>query len=399
MLFKQFVDVLSIHSSEKDMMNVIDHARSGLITNEEIACLAEKLAYSGDCLKRPDGLDYADIPSTGGPSSLSTLLCPLILKELGFVIPKLSVPGRPAGGVDVLYQLDNYKIDFETSEIEACIQENQYCHFLVGSEHAPLDNLLFNFRSKIGAKAIPSLVIASILSKKIAMGLNVAGLDVRLSKYGNFGTDWETAELNSRRFIDVASQIGIAATCFLNDFNVLQQPYVGRGEALVALWKIFYDSPEEILADHYYRCVDMAVSLSQYNNKSISTEHIISHFKENLIAQGSTFESFIKKVDVIQQGHIYNISALEDGFLKIDLEKIRDCIVWQQDNFVTTLNRFPDPCGIIFKKHNNQFVGKGEIILTYRTDYSYQNEFKNLLLSAIEISSRYQPSLTYKIIN
>lgn len=50
MFFKQFVDVLSINSSEKEMINVIDHARAGLITNEEIAYLAEKLAYSGDCL-------------------------------------------------------------------------------------------------------------------------------------------------------------------------------------------------------------------------------------------------------------------------------------------------------------------------------------------------------------
>jgi hypothetical protein len=62
--------------------------------------LATALASSGEVYD-PHCLLTADVASTGGPSSLSTLLCPLFLRVGGLVVPKLGVPGRPAGGTNM----------------------------------------------------------------------------------------------------------------------------------------------------------------------------------------------------------------------------------------------------------------------------------------------------------
>ncbi len=60
----------------------------------------------------------ADVASTGGPSSLSTLLSPLFLRAGGAVVPKLGVPGRPAGGIDCLAQIPGYRTELSAQEVE-----------------------------------------------------------------------------------------------------------------------------------------------------------------------------------------------------------------------------------------------------------------------------------------
>ena len=84
------------------MQVLIDRMRTSLVTDDDIAYLATTLGGSGSVLSIPDGRFAADLASTGGPTSLSTLIGPLYLRAMGCCVPKLGVPGRPAGGVDAV---------------------------------------------------------------------------------------------------------------------------------------------------------------------------------------------------------------------------------------------------------------------------------------------------------
>src|SRR5207244_3157806 len=90
---------------------------------EDMCHLAEVLASSGVKLSFPSNEATADVASTGGPGSLSTLLCPLYLRSRGFTVPKLGVPGRPAGGIDVLAQLRGYKVELTATEARQVIDQ------------------------------------------------------------------------------------------------------------------------------------------------------------------------------------------------------------------------------------------------------------------------------------
>ena len=168
------------------MAAVIASARSGAWGGDEMRRLAVALAESGTRLVLPEGRTTADVASTGGPASLSTLLCPLYLRDLGFVVPKLGVPGRPAGGIDVLAQVPGYQVELDATEMFRVLDRCGYAHFLAGPEFAPLDAALFRYRQKAGAQNVTALAVASILAKKIACGLNLAGLDVRVAPHGEF---------------------------------------------------------------------------------------------------------------------------------------------------------------------------------------------------------------------
>lgn len=84
-------------------------------TNADVAQLArltQLLADSGERLIATSS-DVVDIASSGGPGSLSTLLAPLYARALGARVAKIAVPGRPAGGVDVVGTLPGYRPDLD----------------------------------------------------------------------------------------------------------------------------------------------------------------------------------------------------------------------------------------------------------------------------------------------
>ena len=163
------------------------------LSDDEIARLARVLADSGATLSWPSTVTVADIPSTGGPSSLSTLISPLFLVALGCAVPKLAVIGRPAGGIDVMAQVPYYTITLSRTDVLRIIDRCRYAHFLATTDHAPLDARLFDYRRKTDAVNVPALAIASLLAKKLAVGLAQVGLEVRVAPHGNFGGTWTEA--------------------------------------------------------------------------------------------------------------------------------------------------------------------------------------------------------------
>jgi pyrimidine-nucleoside phosphorylase len=106
-------------SDETAAAELVDAATDGHLTDGEIAELARGLASSGAELP-PDPCS-ADLASTGGPTSLSTLLCPLFLRARGLRVPKLSVVGRPAGGVDVLQTIPGFNAALELPTAKAAL--------------------------------------------------------------------------------------------------------------------------------------------------------------------------------------------------------------------------------------------------------------------------------------
>ncbi|GAI81662.1 unnamed protein product, partial [marine sediment metagenome] len=171
MKFISIINKFSKSPTEVNMLQLISFIESRKIHNEEIALLAETLATSGEKLNINKNISTADIPSTGGPSSLTTILCPLYLVHFGYVVPKLGIPGSPAGGVDILAQIPGYKVHFMKEDFESLLSKHNYIHSLADENFCPLDNTLFKFRKKVGKVSVFPLVIASLLSKKIALGV------------------------------------------------------------------------------------------------------------------------------------------------------------------------------------------------------------------------------------
>ena len=370
------------------MRAVVAQAVSNRLTDAGIAYLASVLGRSGNVLEIPMSQPKADLASTGAPTSLSTLLGPLYLRALDFCVPKLGVPGRPAGGVDTLAQLPGYRVKLTNDEVMDCIERCGYSHFLAGEEQAPLDARLFRFRQLSGTQSVPGLTIASILSKKIAVGLNHAGLDVRVGPHGNFGVTWTEARRNARRFSKIASIAGIDSVCFLTDARFPYQPFVGRGESLVALKDTFSGRQDSFLENHTKVCFAMACATVSHPAMDLQshTKAAEKHFYDNLRAQGSSQDAFEEYVNKIRREHYFEYLATEHGFLCMILARLRDLFLRFQSVGVEGNVEFPDGIGVVLQKMPGDMVRPGDLIATVRVIEEQWHSVKRRLDNVFSIS-------------
>lgn len=379
-LINNFLEI----NSDTNMQALINYTREFDLTDSEIVLLANGLAYSGLTCRFGNEKIF-DIPSTGGPASLSTLLCPLFLKVFGNKVLKLGVPGRPAGGIDVLKQIEGYNVNPNKDQIEKWLESNNYVHFLADSNFTPADAVLFDFRKRNNSLNIQALVISSLLSKKIAVGLTNVGLDIRVSSFGNFGKTWDEARENGTRFNRIASILGIESKCFLTNGEIPQQAYIGRGESILALYRIFTRSTDDYLFEHLEQCFFMANSIcADKSENRFSIDDIREAFNENIKTQGGSISAFEKIAQNIDSLHRYNIYANEDGIITIDLQKIRKSIL---NIHSKSDQKFPDNCGLILKVKPNTYLRSGEIICTFRCEDKFKDLFENDLNHVFSVSS------------
>lgn len=381
---ENYVNNFLLNPNERSMSELLEYSRSNQLSESEIITLAEGLANSGKKIELIGQDKIYDIPSTGGPSSLSTLLCPLFLVDMGKSVLKLGVPGRPAGGIDVLAQIRGYNVTPNSEEIYTWLKKCKYVHFLANKDFAPLDSQFFKFRKKNNGVNIPSLVIASLLSKKLAVGLTNIGLDIRVSDFGNFGKSFQEAIRNGERFNKILETAGIKSNCFLTNGNIPQQPYIGRGEALLALYNVFNEDVVPLLKTHVELCHRMAFAISEGHNASFFNNSIQKVFFNNIVTQGGSIDSFEEVVFNTKKGHVFSIEAKATGHLKINLEIIRDVISRNQNKGI---GEFPDPCGLILNFTTNDYVKKGDQVCSIRCAEKNYPEFKKDVESSLEYST------------
>lgn len=346
----------------------VEHVAMQDLADDEVAETARVLADSGPSLKL-SGAMTGDVASTGGPSSLSTLLGPLYLRSLGFTVPTLAVPGRPAGGIDVLATIPGYETALGASEAEEVLGRGGHAHLMAGDTWAPLDAATFAYRQRVGAQQYPALVIASLLAKKVATGVTHVGLDVRIASHGNFGSTRTEAARNADRFITVARLLGISADCLLTDGSAPYQPYIGRGEALVALHEIMAGEAGKWLGTHDDLCWELASRTAQLApgrpTDRPTRSDLRAVFESNLVAQGASWAAFESRCEEVLSQPVTILRADVGGFARIDLSAIRDVLVEAQR--AASIGRvFSDPCGVKLAVRQGSPVEPGQELLRVR---------------------------------
>ena len=362
------VSVFLREQDEKTSAQLVGAAREGELTDAQVAELARGLAASG--IQLPRDSESADLASTGGPASLSTLLCPLFLRGRGFRVPKLGVPGRPAGGVDVLQTIPGFNAALDPGAASAALAHTGYVHLLADDRWAPLDRQLFAYRQQSGGQALPALVIASILAKKLAAGTVGAGLEARVAAYSNFGRDRPTARVNARRYKTVAGLLGMSPVAFLTNASQPYQPYVGRGEALMALEDVVAGRAVGWLAEHVALCAAMAdavaTALGADTSRPVKPEALRRAHQDMLAAQGTDFSAFSERVAAVRFAPRTTTTARSDGYVEYDLARIRDLLVARQRHAWEGGVTVPDPAGVILWARPGVHVERGVPLISVR---------------------------------
>jgi thymidine phosphorylase len=392
----KLIDAFSRLQTEPAMSCIVSAVKAKNFGADDLCGLAQAMGRSGAMIDVSRDHPTADLASTGGPGSLSTLLAPLYLRAYGLFVPKLGVPGRPAGGIDVLAQIPGYRIRLSAPEVLEILSKCGYAHFLADDVFAPLDAAFFRYRQKVGAQDVPALAIASLLAKKIACGVKFAGLDVRVAPHGNFGATYDEARQAARTFCDAARGAGIEAVASLTDARTPYQPYIGRGEALLALRMVMDRRADPWLAEHDDRCRLMAAQTASMSPGSRLSQgfDIGKVFVEHLEAQGSSKEAFYEKTNLVAAAVNRELSAERDGFLRVDVPTLRSVFVTVNSRGATA-DGFPDELGVILRQRSGAYVRRGDLMASVRANDAIWHEFAAALTECFQVVDllNYAPGL------
>ena len=191
------------------------------MTDAEQAALTEVMLHSGDVL------DFSDIPkpkadkhSTGGVGDKTSLLIAPFAAAAGVCVPMISGRGlgHTGGTLDKLESIPDYRVDLSIKEFRAVLDVAGFAMNGQTAEIAPADKRLYALRDATATiEAIP-LIVASIISKKGAAGLDAMVIDVKTGS-GAFMREEGRARELARALVKTGNSLGVRSQALITDMN------------------------------------------------------------------------------------------------------------------------------------------------------------------------------------
>lgn len=191
------------------------------MARDETVALTLAMRDSGDVLDWSDiGRPIADKHSTGGVGDNVSLMLAPIAASLGLAVPMISGRGlgHTGGTLDKLESITGYNIMPDEALFRKTVREAGCAIIGQTGDLAPADKRLYAIRDVTATVDSVPLITASILSKKLAAGLETLVLDVKVGS-GAFMTDLEEARTLARSLVEVANGAGVKTSALITDMN------------------------------------------------------------------------------------------------------------------------------------------------------------------------------------
>jgi len=170
----------------------------------------------------PTGLGKrtVDKHSSGGVGDKMSFLVAPLAAACGVAVPMISgrALGHTGGTLDKLEAIPGYRTALTLAEFEAVIAKCGASIIGQTDELAPADRKLYALRDRTGTVENPGLICASILSKKLAAGLDGLVLDVKTGS-GAFLRKQEDAEFLAALMVATAEAAGTRTVALLTDMS------------------------------------------------------------------------------------------------------------------------------------------------------------------------------------
>ncbi|KGS00063.1 thymidine phosphorylase [Burkholderia sp. ABCPW 111] len=183
------------------------------------------LDWRGERLNGP----VVDKHSTGGVGDLTSLLIGPMVAACGGCVPMISGRGlgHTGGTLDKLEAIPGYDVAPSVDALRRVVREVGVAIVGQTAQLAPADKRIYAVRDVTATVESISLITASILSKKLAAGVDALAMDVKLGTGAFMPTVEKSAEL-ARSIVDVGNGAGMKTAATLTDMNEALAPCAGN---------------------------------------------------------------------------------------------------------------------------------------------------------------------------
>src|SRR5260221_1433692 len=191
------------------------------MTRVELAALTETMLNSGQVLDFSDlGAAKTDKHSTGGVGDKTSLIIAPIVAAGGLYVPMISGRGlgHTGGTLDKLESIPGFNVNLSVTDFRRVLA--QCGAGLIGqtAEIAPADKKLYALRDVTGTVESPYLICASIMSKKLAEGIDALVLDVKTG-IGPFMKSEKDAVFLAELMVETGERMGKQMVALITDMD------------------------------------------------------------------------------------------------------------------------------------------------------------------------------------
>ncbi|MCU0364300.1 MAG: thymidine phosphorylase, partial [Ignavibacteriaceae bacterium] len=344
-----------------------------------------------------------DKHSTGGVGDKTSLIIAPIVASAGVYVPMISGRGlgHTGGTLDKLESIPSFRTDLSLAE---SIRVLRKCGtVLIGQtkEIAPADKLIYSLRDVTATvESIPLItasIMASIMSKKLAEGIDGLVLDIKTGS-GAFMKNYSDSINLANSLIDTAKSFDKEVIAFITDMNQPLGNYIGN-------WLEVYESIQilngNVKNDLYLLSIKLAGTMIYLGKKAKSIkegEKIAKQKIENGEAFGRFLEivehqggnvnyiinpdkyprsKFVRKVPSQKNGYVSEMNTYRIGMASLELGAGR----------MTKDDKIDPKGGIIFYKKIGDYAKSGEVICELHSDSKTKiKSSEQMILESIKFS-------------
>jgi pyrimidine-nucleoside phosphorylase len=191
------------------------------LSKAETAALTEAMLHSGQVL------DFSDLPgkkvdkhSTGGVGDKTSLIISPVVAAAGLKVPMISGRGlgHTGGTLDKLEAIPGFNVNLTLQQFHDVLAKIGCAMIGQTAEVAPADKKLYALRDVTGTVESPFLICASIMSKKLAEGVDGLVLDVKTGS-GAFMKDPKDAIFLAELMVETGERMGKNMVALITDMD------------------------------------------------------------------------------------------------------------------------------------------------------------------------------------
>ncbi len=191
------------------------------MSDREVSALTESMTNSGS------PVDLSSIPgtkvdkhSTGGVGDKTSLIAAPIAAAAGVIVPMISGRGlgHTGGTLDKLESIPGFRTDLGIDEFLALVAEHGLAFIGQTPEVAPADGKLYAVRDATATVESIPLIASSIMSKKLAVGLDALILDVKVGS-GAFMKKQVDARRLAQMMVGIGRRLDKRVQALITDMN------------------------------------------------------------------------------------------------------------------------------------------------------------------------------------
>lgn len=368
---------------------------------DESAALTYSMLHSGIVVDLSSVAgNKVDKHSTGGVGDKLSLILAPVVASAGVPVPMISGRGlgHTGGTLDKLESIPGFEVDMDLDRYIDIISKHDLVLAGQTKEIAPADKKLYALRDVTATVESIPLIAGSIMSKKLAEGIDALVLDVKYGS-GAFMKNVEDAIKLAETLVAIGEKFEKKTIAYLTNMNQPLGYKIGNWlEVEECIYALKGEGPDDILDLSHL----LSGTMIYLGGKTDSVREGIEISKQQ-IANGEAFQKWIDIVE--EQGGDSGVIKNPKSYPKSQYEFE---LLSKEEGYVSSMNSFEigmaslelgagrrmkedviDPtAGIVLKKKVGDKIAKGETILVgYTNKPAMIDTVTELLYGAVEISS------------